>query len=168
MHMSRATPCSHAAGNGCVQHGMHGDTKHDLFRKHAWRSLRHHAAAQVRTRVCCKNASTMHTASAAQCSTSALECTASRWHIAAATTASEQDMPQAAVTGCGHPTSPCSKEMNGTQELRIRQHPASLVASTLAPLSSSRCATSRWPARHASIRAVTPSCRCSKAPHMQP
>jgi hypothetical protein len=166
--MSRATPCRHAAGNGCVQHGMHGDTKHDLFRKHAWRSLRPPAAAQDGTRVCCMNASTMHTASAAQCSTSALECTASRWHDPAATPASAQDMPQAAVTGCGHPSSPCSKEMHGTEEQQKRQHPTLWVASTLAPLSSSRRDTSRWPISHASIRAVSPSCRCSKAPHMQP
>ena len=167
--MSRATPCSHAAGDGCVQHGMHGDTKYDLFRQHAWRSLRDHAAGQDGTRVCCMNASTMHTASAAQCSTSALQWTASRWHVPAATPASEQDMPQAAVTGCGHPASPCSKEMQATEELRKRKHPTlSVAASTLAPLSSSRRATSRWPLSHAPIKAVRPSCRCSKAPHMQP
>ncbi len=57
---------------------MHGDTKYDLFRQHAWRSLRDHAAGQDGTRLCCMNASTMHKASAAQCSTSAREWTASQ------------------------------------------------------------------------------------------
>ncbi len=166
--MSRATPCRHAAGDGCVQYGIHGDTKYDLFRQHAWRSLRDHAAGQDGTPVCCMNASTMLTASAAQCSTSALEWTASRWHVPAATPASEQDMLQAAVTGCRHPASPCSKEMQGTERLHKRQHPTPSEASTLAPPSSSRRATSRWPFRHAISRAVYPSCRCSKAPHMQP
>jgi hypothetical protein len=148
-----------AASMGCM------GTKYDLFKKHAWRSLRDHAAGQDGTRVCCMNASTMHTASAAQCSTSALQRTTSRWHVPAATPASEQDMPQAAVTGCGQRASPCSKEMQGTEELHKRQHPTLLAASTLAPLSSSRRVSSRWPFLHAAIRAVYPPCRCSKAPH---
>jgi hypothetical protein len=166
--MSRASPCSHAAGDGCGQHGfhgMHGDTKYDLFRKHAWRSLRDHAAGKDGTRVCCMNASTMHTASAAQCSPPV-------------------DSQQVARSCCytsqraGHATSsrdrrrtPCNasrKERQATEELRKRQHPTLSAASTLAPLSSSRRATSRLPFRHACQRAVNPCCRCSKAPHMQP